>query len=42
MTCVVPMRVEDEVKMIRTCIDGPVMDGAAIIWDRKSALEAMQ
>lgn len=42
MTCVVPMRVEDEVKMIRTCIDGPVMDGSAIIWDRKSALEAMQ
>lgn len=41
MTCVVPMRVDDEVKMIRTCIDGPVMDGAAIIWDRKSALEAM-
>lgn len=42
MTCVVPMRVEDEVKMIRTCIDGPVMDGSAIIWDRKSALEAIQ
>lgn len=41
MTCVVPMRTEDEVKMIRSCIDGPVMDGAAIIWDRKNALEAM-
>ena len=41
MTCVVPMRIEDEVKMVRTCIDGPVMDGSAIIWDRKSALEAM-
>ena len=41
MTCVVPMRVDNEVKMIRTCIDGPVMDGAAIIWDRKSAMELM-
>jgi len=41
MTCVVPMRVDNEVKMIRTCIDGPVMDGASIIWDRKSAMESM-
>lgn len=41
MTCVVPMRVDNEVKMIRTCIDGPVMDGAAIIWDRKNAMELM-
>jgi dihydroorotate dehydrogenase electron transfer subunit len=41
MTCVVPMKVNDEVKMIRTCIDGPVMDGSAIIWDRKTALELM-
>jgi dihydroorotate dehydrogenase electron transfer subunit len=42
MTCVVPMKIDDEVKMIRTCIDGPVMDGSSIIWDRKNALEAMQ
>jgi dihydroorotate dehydrogenase electron transfer subunit len=42
MTCVVPMKINDEVKMIRTCIDGPVMDGSTIIWDRKNALEAMQ
>jgi dihydroorotate dehydrogenase electron transfer subunit len=42
MTCVVPMKIDDEVKMIRTCIDGPVMDGSTIIWDRKNALEAMQ
>lgn len=41
MTCVVPMKIDDEVKMIRTCIDGPVMDGSSIIWDRKNALEAM-
>ena len=39
MTCVVPMKVESEVKMVRTCIDGPVMDGSAIIWDRKIAME---
>jgi len=42
MTCVVPMKIDDEVKMVRTCIDGPVMDGSSIIWDRKNALEAMQ
>ena len=42
MTCVIPMKIDDEVKMIRTCIDGPVMDGSTIIWDRKNALEAMQ
>lgn len=41
MTCVVPMKIEDEVKMIRTCIDGPVMDGSAIIWDRKEAMEKL-
>ena len=41
MTCVVPMKIGDEVKMIRTCIDGPVMDGSAIIWDRKTAMELM-
>jgi dihydroorotate dehydrogenase electron transfer subunit len=39
MTCVVPMKVDSEVKMVRTCIDGPVMDGSAIIWDRKIAME---
>jgi len=42
MTCVVPMKIDDEVKMVRTCIDGPVMDGSSIIWDRKNAVEAMQ
>lgn len=41
MTCVVPMKIDDDVKMIRTCIDGPVMDGSAIIWDRKTAMELM-
>ena len=41
MTCVVPVQVEDEIKMLRTCIDGPVMDGAKIIWDKESASEAI-
>jgi dihydroorotate dehydrogenase electron transfer subunit len=41
MTCVVPVWVEDEIKMLRTCIDGPVMDGAKIIWNRESASEAI-
>jgi dihydroorotate dehydrogenase electron transfer subunit len=34
MTCVVPIRREDGiVRMTRTCIDGPVMDGASVVWD---------
>jgi dihydroorotate dehydrogenase electron transfer subunit len=34
MTCVVPIRGEDEiVRMTRTCIDGPVMDGSKVIWN---------
>lgn len=34
MTCVVPLRGADGiVRMSRTCIDGPVMDGADVIWD---------
>lgn len=36
MTCVVPLRGTDGVvRMSRTCIDGPVMDGANVIWDSK-------
>jgi len=36
MTCVVPLRGEDGiVRMSRTCIDGPVMDGADVLWDSK-------
>lgn len=41
MTCVVPVKLDGDVKMVRTCIDGPVMDGSEIIWDRKTALELM-
>ena len=41
MTCVVPVRAGDDVKMLRTCIDGPVMDGSTIVWDKESAIEAI-
>ena len=41
MTCVVPIKHEDSIKMVRTCIDGPVMDGSEIIWDRKSAMDML-
>ncbi len=36
MTCVIPVRDSSGViKMLRSCIDGPVMDGANVIWDSK-------
>jgi dihydroorotate dehydrogenase electron transfer subunit len=36
MTCVVPMKDENGiVKMTRSCIDGPVMDGEKVIWDNR-------
>jgi len=41
MTCVIPVKNEGGIKMVRTCIDGPVMDGAEIIWDRKTVLDAL-
>lgn len=41
MTCVVPVRAGDDIKMLRTCIDGPVMDGSTIVWDKESAIEAI-
>lgn len=41
MTCVVPIKHEDGMKMVRTCIDGPVMDGAEIIWDKKTVLDGL-
>jgi dihydroorotate dehydrogenase electron transfer subunit len=41
MTCVVPIKYEDGIKMVRTCIDGPVMDGAEIIWDKKTVLDGL-
>lgn len=34
MTCVLPVRDESgAISMKRSCIDGPVMDGAAVCWD---------
>ena len=34
MTCVLPVEnSEGEIKMLRSCIDGPVMDGADVHWD---------
>ena len=34
MTCVLPVRGEDGVaRMLRTCIDGPVMEGSDILWN---------
>lgn len=36
MTCVIPLRDEGGViKMTRSCIDGPVMDGEKVIWDSR-------
>jgi len=34
MTCVIPVRGEDGiVRMLRSCIDGPVMEGADVLWN---------
>jgi len=34
MTCVLPIEKEDGTTyMARSCIDGPVMDGAVVRWD---------
>ena len=34
MTCVLPVRNEDgSTSMLRSCIDGPVMDGSTVRWD---------
>ena len=34
MTCVLPIQNEDRsISMKRSCIDGPVMDGATVCWD---------
>jgi dihydroorotate dehydrogenase electron transfer subunit len=39
-TCVIPVRDRDgEVQMKRSCIDGPVMDGARVDW-RRMGLDA--
>jgi dihydroorotate dehydrogenase electron transfer subunit len=34
MTCVLPVKNDDgSISMLRSCIDGPVMDGALVAWD---------
>jgi dihydroorotate dehydrogenase electron transfer subunit len=36
MTCVLPIRGDDgEIRMLRSCIDGPVVDGSSVIWNSK-------
>ena len=35
MTCVLPVSNQDgSISMLRSCIDGPVMDGAKVAWDQ--------
>ena len=39
MTCVLPIRGEDGVvRMLRSCIDGPVVDGDSVIWGAKRVI----
>ena len=36
MTCVLPIKGEDgQIRMLRSCIDGPVISGESVIWDAK-------
>ncbi len=39
MTCVLPIKGEDgQVRMLRSCIDGPVVDGESVIWNSKRSI----
>ena len=39
MTCVLPVKGEDGIiRMLRSCIDGPVMNGEDVIWDSKRSI----
>lgn len=39
MTCVLPIKGEDGViRMLRSCIDGPVVDGESVMWDSKRSI----
>lgn len=39
MTCVLPVKGDDgTIRMLRSCIDGPVMDGSRVIWNSKGSI----
>ena len=39
MTCVLPVRGADgQIRMLRSCIDGPVMNGEDVIWNSKRTI----
>jgi dihydroorotate dehydrogenase electron transfer subunit len=39
MTCVLPIKGDDgEIRMLRSCIDGPVVDGESVIWNSKRTI----
>jgi len=39
MTCVLPIKGEDGViRMLRSCIDGPVVDGESVVWNSKRVI----
>ena len=39
MTCVLPIKGDDgQIRMLRSCIDGPVVAGESVIWDAKRTI----
>jgi len=39
MTCVLPIKGEDgQIRMLRSCIDGPLVDGESVIWKAKRTI----
>ncbi len=39
MTCVLPIKGDDgQIRMLRSCIDGPVVDGESVVWDSKRSI----
>lgn len=38
MTCVLPMKIDGQSKLMRSCIDGPVIDGDRIDWEILKAI----
>lgn len=37
MTCVLPMKIDGDIKLMRSCIEGPVLDGDSIAWEEFKA-----